>query len=100
MIIQCPNCGVEQEFDKEYPYCSNCGLYLNPNEKLKKKNIAGENVKGAGIILFFLFLLLFVFVSRFYGGTGMIISFLIFLLGIFHKENNKKKDKSNSLKES
>jgi uncharacterized protein (DUF983 family) len=91
MIIQCPNCGVDQEFDKDYPYCSNCGLYLNPDDKKKRRNTAGENIKGIGIILFFLFVLLFFFVSRFYGGAGMLISFLIFLLGVAHKKNNNEK---------
>ncbi len=96
MEIQCPNCGVEQEYDKDYPYCKNCGLYLNPDEKMKRRNTAGENIKGAGIILFFLFLLLFVFVSRFYGGAGMIISFLVFLLGVVHKTDKKRGAKKRS----
>ena len=85
-IFPCSNCGGDQEYKESHPYCTNCGSFLDPNVKINKRRVKGENLRGGAILGFFGFLLLFLFASRFYGTIGMVASFLAFLYSYFVPE--------------
>jgi len=96
-IIQCPNCGEEEEYNPDFPFCKNCGLFLDDKKEIKKFNLSGENIKGISILLMSIFILIFIFVSRFYASVGVILSVLLYFYGNIYKrkQNNKNKDKKN-----
>ncbi len=80
-IIVCNVCGEEQELDLEFPYCKKCGVYLLDKKKKQRTiiPIKWENLKGYSIISGILFAFVFIFLSRYYGGAGIVVSFLIYL---------------------
>ena len=79
-IVVCRVCGEEQEFDPEFPYCRKCGVFLEENELKKFRGNLGfwENFKGYSIVLAVLFVFVFMFFSRYYGGFGFVISLLLY----------------------
>ena len=96
-IIVCPNCGVEQEYNPEFPYCKRCGLFLPESLLNKKEKVSStqETLRGGAILLFLLFLLIFIFYSRFYATIGMIFTVLLYITSFFigRREDIKEKKK-------
>ena len=91
--VVCPNCGVEQEYNPEFPYCKRCGLFLPDSLLSKKEKISStrETLRGGAILLFLLFVLIFIFYSRFYATIGMVFSVILYIISFFVV---KKEDKS------
>ncbi len=84
-IIVCPNCGIEQEYNPDFPYCRRCGLFLPESLLHEKPKNTGSNeaLKGGAILLFLLFVLIFIFVSRFYATIGMIFTVILYIVSFF-----------------
>ncbi len=99
-IVVCPNCGVEQEYNSEFPYCKRCGLFLSESLLNKKEEVSStkESLRGGAILLFLIFVLIFIFYSRFYASIGMVFTVLLYITSFFIgrredvKEKKKKED--------
>ncbi len=96
-IVVCPNCGVEQEYNSEFPYCKRCGLFLPESLLNKKEKVSStkETLRGGAILLFLLFVLIFIFYSRFYASIGMIFTVILYIISFFitKREDITEKDK-------
>ncbi len=96
-IVVCPNCGVEQEYNPEFPYCKRCGLFLSESLLNKKEEVSStkETVRGGAILLFLIFVLIFIFYSRFYASIGMVFTVLLYITSFFigRREDVKEKKK-------
>ncbi len=94
-IVVCPNCGVEQEYNPEFPYCKRCGLFLSESLLNKKEEVSStkETVRGGAILLFLIFVLIFIFYSRFYASIGMVFTVLLYITSFFIGRREDVKDK-------
>jgi len=97
-MVVCPNCGVEQEYNPEFPYCKRCGLFLSESLFKEKKKISPqrEALRGGAILLFLLFVLIFIFISRFYATIGMIFTVLIYISSFIIGRGREIKEKGDS----
>ncbi len=103
-LVICPNCGIEQEYNPEFPYCKRCGLFLPESllEKGPKDNENNESLRGGAILLFLLFVLIFIFYSRFYATIGMVFTFILYILSFFigkREAKSQEKNKAPSISE-
>ncbi|MCP2519377.1 hypothetical protein NLC82_00735 [Candidatus Aminicenantes bacterium AC-335-A11] len=91
MEVQCKICGYIQEASPDYPFCVNCGASLETSSKNKIKiSRKGKNIQGIAILLFLSFILVFFFLSRFFGIIGGILSVICWIIGKFiEKKENK-----------
>ncbi len=94
-IVVCPNCGVEQEYNPEFPYCKRCGLFLSESLLNKKEEVSStkESLRGGAILLFLIFVLIFIFYSRFYASIGMVFTVLLYITSFFIGRREDVKDK-------
>ncbi len=94
-IVICPNCGVEQEYNPEFPYCKRCGLFLSESLLNKKEEVSStkESLRGGAILLFLIFVLIFIFYSRFYASIGMVFTVLLYISSFFIGRREDVKDK-------
>ncbi len=70
---------MAQEYDPSHPYCRNCGAPLSA--ELKPAGHSYVRYRVAGFIIFSISFLIFLFVSRYYGGAGMLLGLMLYLLG-------------------
>ncbi len=96
-VVICPNCGIEQEYNPEFPYCKRCGLFL-PESLLKKEpkdKGNNESLRGGAILLFLLFVLIFIFYSRFYATIGIVFTLILYILSFFIGKREAKSQEKN-----
>jgi len=96
MQVQCPQCGDIQEFDIQYTICIKCGNSLSEKDQLILKNPRkGRGMEGAAIVMAIGFGGVFIFISKFYGCWGFVISVLVFLWSRYKIERNRLQDLQN-----
>ncbi len=92
MNVQCPNCGLVQEFDPGYKICLNCGGAVDESHgHILKNPRKGRGMQGLAIIAFVLFFFIFLFWSKYAGGHGMAISALFYIWGSYKSYLNKRR---------
>lgn len=94
MNIQCPNCGLVQEFDPGYTICLKCGGAIDESHtRILKNPRKGRGMQGAAILAFILFFFIFLFWSKYAGAHGMAVSALFYIWGIYKAYLNRRSKK-------
>lgn len=91
MNVQCPNCGLVQEFDPGYKICLKCGGAIDESHsRILTNPRKGRGMQGSAIIAFIIFFFIFLFWSKFAGSNGMAISALVYIWGFYKTYLNKR----------
>jgi hypothetical protein len=91
MNVQCPHCGLVQEFDPNYKICLKCaGALDESHSRILANPRKGRGMQGSAIVAFVISVFVFLFWSKFAGRHGMAISALVYLWGFYRNYLNKR----------
>ena len=97
-VVQCRQCGNIAPFDPDYRICIKCGNQVREDDTVVLRNPRrGIGMQAWGILGFLIFLVGFVFYSKYVGGYGMAVCALFYVWGIYRAYWNKKQGKEENV---